>query len=142
MTAQTHGYGTGDCSYKAAGELAGIRELVNEFYNIMGQLPQAKLILDMHPKDLTDSRQKLAYFLSGWLGGPKLYAHTYGPINIPLAHKHLNIGSLQRDAWLQCMQQALDKQPYATSFKHYLLEQLSIPAKRIQEACNSPSCDV
>ena len=84
----------------------------------------------MHPADLTQSRDKLARFLCGWLGGPKLYHEKYGPIRIPSAHAHLHIGTKQRDAWLSCMQQALEQQPYAASFKAYLIAQLAIPAER------------
>ena len=134
MTTRTNrekpGYGDGDASFQAAGGVTGLRKLVNDFYDLMEQLPKAKEIRDLHPDDLTQSRDKLARFLCGWLGGPKLYREKYGPIRIPSAHTHLNIGSKQRDAWLACMQRALEKQPYAESFKAYLIEQLAVPAER------------
>ncbi|MBI5671876.1 MAG: hypothetical protein HZC50_01095 [Nitrospirae bacterium] len=69
--------------YQAAGELAGITRLVDEFYVNMDTLPEAKTIRNMHPEDLTESRKKLTYFLSGWLGGPRLFQQHYGPISIP-----------------------------------------------------------
>ncbi|MEH6347020.1 MAG: hypothetical protein V7785_18135 [Bermanella sp.] len=46
------------------------------------------------------------------------------------AHSHLDIGSSERDAWLLCMEKALQKQPYEQDFKEYLLKQLSIPDDR------------
>lgn len=127
-------YGHEDASYRAAGELTGITQLVNDFYDVMSTLPEAENILRMHPSDLSESRQKLIYFLSGWLGGPKLYAEHYGGINIPLAHQHLHIDSDERDAWLTCMQKAIDQQNYSTSFRAYLIKQLTIPAERIRVA--------
>ena len=103
---------------------------MNDFYDLVEQLPEAKKIRDMHPTDLVESRDKLSHFLCGWLVGPKLYREKYGPIKLSSAHAHLNIGSRQRDAWLSCMQQALERQPYAKSFKKYLIEQLYVPAER------------
>ena len=123
-------YGVGDASYRAAGGETGIRRLVDDFYDAMDQLPEAATIRAMHPADLTVSRDKLARFLCGWLGGPKLYAEKYGPINIPQAHSRFGIGSKERDAWLSCMAEALKNQPYAADFKKYLLEQLHVPAER------------
>jgi len=128
-------YGDGDTSYQAAGELKGITKLVNAFYDYMETLPEAKTIREMHRPDLTESRQKLAYFLSGWLGGPRMYREHYGPIAIPPAHSHLPIGRDEVEAWLLCMQKAVDEQPYANTFKTYLIEQLRVPAERILTAC-------
>jgi len=41
----------------------------------------------------------------------------------------------ERDMWLDCMQESLEKQPYPDDFKVYLLEQLKVPAERIRIAC-------
>jgi len=132
MNDKNHQYGIDDNSYIAAGKLVGITQLVKEFYKNMDELSQAKKIRDMHSKDLSDSSTKLAYFLSGWLGGPKLYAEHFGSINIPMAHKHLTVGIEEREAWLLCMQKAVDNQPYEKTFKRYLMDQLRIPAERIR----------
>ncbi len=123
-------YGTLDASYQAAGQFEGLVKLVNDFYDLMDTLPEAQTIRAMHPSDLTVSRDKLARFLSGWTGGPRLFAETYGPISIPSAHRHLSIGESERDAWLLCMEKALEKQPYAPEFRQYLLKQLAVPAER------------
>ena len=134
MTTRAHSdqpsYGDGAASFQAAGGVTGIRRLVDDFYDLMEQLPEAQEIRALHPADLTQSRDKLARFLCGWLGGPMLYRQKYGPIRIPSAHAHLNIGTKQRDAWLACMQKALEQQPYAARFKAYLITQLAIPAER------------
>ena len=123
-------FGVGDSSYKAAGEIAGITKLVNDFYANMDSLPEAQMVRKMHRKDLQESRKKLTYFLSGWLGGPRLYAEEYGGISIPQAHQRFRVGLEERDAWLRCMKLAIDKQPYTESFQEYLLAQLKIPADR------------
>lgn len=119
--------------YQAAGELEGLTKLVDEFYVKMDTLPEAKVIRNMHPEDLTESRRKLTYFLSGWLGGPRLFQQHYGPISIPGAHKRFPIGYDERDAWLLCMQHALAVQPFSQELKDYLLAALSIPAERVRQ---------
>lgn len=129
MTEQRQ-YGDGDASYRAAGQYEGLQQLAERFYFYMETLPQAQTIRAMHRDDLTESKEKLARFLSGWLGGPKLYREKYGPIAIPRAHSHLSIGVAERDAWLLCMEKALAEQPYAPAFKEYMLTQLFVPAER------------
>ncbi len=128
-------YGVGDASYKAAGELEGITKLVDAFYDFMDSLPEAQVIRRMHRDNLNESRLKLSYFLSGWLGGPKLYSQNFGPIKIPQFHKHMPIGRSDVEAWMECMQKAVDIQPYEPNFKIYLMKQLRVPAERILVAC-------
>ncbi len=123
-------YGEGDASFIAAGGEEGIRKLVDAFYDAMEVLPEAKGILSMHQTDLVITRDKLARFLSGWLGGPKRYKEKYGTIHIPRAHAHLAIGIKERDAWLKCMAVALEQQGYPENFKVYLLKELFKPAER------------
>lgn len=123
-------YGEQNTSFLAAGSEQGLFALAKEFYHQMETLEEAKKIRDMHPKDLTESIDKLARFLSGWLGGPKLYREKYGSISIPRAHQHLSISPLEMDAWLLCMQKALEKTDYEQAFKEYLLKQLAVPASR------------
>ena len=130
-------YGIGDASYLAAGELEGIKVLVESFYKYMDTLPLAKDIRNMHPKNIAVSEDKLTLFLCGWLGGPKLYREKYGSIHIPQAHKMLDIGIPERDAWMSCMKMAISDQDYAESFKTYLLEQLFVPAERIRVVCEN-----
>ncbi|MDF1779726.1 MAG: group II truncated hemoglobin [Alcanivoracaceae bacterium] len=131
-------YGTLDASFLAAGGIEGIEKLVKDFYDQMEILPEAKKIRDMHAADLTESRDKLARFLCAWMGGPRRYSEKYGSINIPGAHRHLNIGDAERDAWLQCMSNAIAMQQYQDDFAVYLLKQLRIPAERIRHVCQMP----
>jgi len=126
-------YGTLDTSYKAAGEEAGVRKLVDEFYHQMETLKQGRHIRAMHKGDLAVIKDKLSLFLMGWLGGPRRYADKYGAISIPMVHQHLLIGEEERDAWVFCMNEALKYQDYSDSFKQYLIEQLAVPAERIRQ---------
>ncbi len=130
-------FGEGDASYRAAGGLDGLTRLVDAFYSEMDQLQSAKRIRLMHPEDLSESKRKLAFFLSGWLGGPKLYSQHFGSIIIPSAHRHLNVTEDDAQVWLLCMSKALEAQPYEAEFKEYLIKQLGVPASRIRQACGN-----
>lgn len=132
-------YGFSDTSFQAAGGIDGIRKLVDDFYLEMDTLPEAAGIRRMHKADLTESRDKLALFLCGWMGGPSLYHEQYGSINIPRDHAHLTIGEAERDAWLLCMERAIAKQGYSPEFSTYLLAQLRIPAERIFATSRKPA---
>lgn len=134
-----YGYGQGDASFKAAGELEGVTRLVDAFYQYMDSLPEATRLRAMHSPDLAESRKKLTYFLCGWLGGPKLYAEHFGSINIPGAHRHLAATASDAESWMLCMKKAVDDQPYEDSFKEYILQQLRVPADRIVEAGSRPA---
>ena len=102
-------YGFKDCSYKAAGEFEGIQRLVKTFYEFMDQLPEARTIRSMHAEDLSLIDDKLTHFLCYWLGGPRSFVNKHGTVSIPRAHQHLSIGYEERDAWLMCMEKALNR---------------------------------
>ncbi len=132
MIVQPTKYGEDDASYDAVGRAEGLRNLVGLFYDKMESLPIAQKIRAMHPDDLTESRDKLYCFLSGWMGGPRLFVEKYGPIAIPRAHSHLIVEVAERDAWLACMEAALNDLDYPQDFKDYLMKQLVVPAERIR----------
>ncbi len=124
-------YGKEDQTFQAAGGIDGIQQLVEDFYDVMSTRNYASVIRHMLPVDLTVSIDKLARFLCGWMGGPKRYSEKYGGIAIPPAHSHLPVGESEKQAWLDCMREALDKQDYPVELKEYLIEQLTVPASRI-----------
>jgi len=125
-------YGVGDTSFQAAGGEAGLFKLVDDFFDLMEKDERFSTIWHMHPDDKDMSRDKLARFLCGWLGGPKLYNEKYGAIGIPRVHAHLAIASPERDQWLTCMSESVDLQPFADDFKTYLMEQLYVPAEAVR----------
>lgn len=135
-------YGDGDASFQAAGGQVGIRQLVDDFYDLMGSDSRFAPIFAMHPDDNEMSRDKLALFLCGWLGGPKLFREKYGSIGIPRVHAHLPIGVSERDQWLTCMAEAIAKQTFAADFKDYLLRQLAVPAEAVLRRSEAPVKDV
>jgi hemoglobin len=128
-------YGTDDASYLAAGGEAGLRTMVDRFFERMGSDDRFATIYAMHPEDIDVSRDKLARFLCGWLGGPSLYNEKYGVIRIPSAHAHLKVSTVERDQWLTCMSETVDEQPFSVDFKKYLMDQLYVPAEGVRRKC-------
>jgi hemoglobin len=95
-------------TYMRLGGEDGVRRLVDRFYDLMSELPAAETIRKMHPVDLTESREKLFMFLSGFFGGPPLYITQFGHPMLRARHLPFAIGIEERDQWLLCMNQALD----------------------------------
>ncbi len=135
-------FGSGDASYQAAGGSPGIDKLVHRFYEYMERLPEAQVLRAMHAVDLTEVREKLAVFLVAWLGGPNEYRQRFGPISIPGFHARFAIDETERDAWLLCMARAVDEQPWATTFKTYFMEAISVPAERVRVASSMRRAEV
>jgi hemoglobin len=96
--------------YAAVGGADGVRRLVERFYALMDELPQARALRALHPADLGQSKERLFMFLSGWLGGPGLYAERFGPPRLRGAHAAFPVDEAARDAWMNCMSQALQEQ--------------------------------
>ena len=86
----------------------GVRALVDRFYRAMDTRPDAAVIRAMHKEELALMSDKLATFLVGWMGGPQRYNERFGRVVIPAAHQRFDIGPAERDAWLACMQDAVD----------------------------------
>jgi hemoglobin len=95
--------------YELLGAEAGLRSLVDRFYDIMDSSPQAERIRSFHAKSLKQSREKLFLFLCGWSGGPQLYMERFGHPRLRMRHMPFPIGSVERDQWLWCMNKALEE---------------------------------
>lgn len=87
----------------------GVRKLADAFYEVMDSLPQAAEIRAMHAANLDDIKRKLAAYLTGWMGGPPVYLALTGTVCLTEPHAAYHIGPKQRDQWLLCMDQALDR---------------------------------
>ena len=107
--------------YDRLGGAVAVRKLVTRFYDLMGELPEAREVLAMHPANLASSREKLFEFLSRWLGGPQLYMQRRGHPRLRARHLPFRIDRAARDAWMRCMQQALEECAEDVVLKEQLL---------------------
>jgi hemoglobin len=99
-----------DSVYARLGGEAAVRALVERFYALMDQLPQAQEVRALHPPDLQHSADSLFKFLSGWFGGQPLYIRERGHPRLRMRHMPFAIGGAERDQWLLCMRQVLREQ--------------------------------
>ena len=90
----------------------------------MDALPEAAEVRAMHPRDLRGSREKLFWFLSGWLGGPPLYVEKKGHPRLRARHLPFAIDDAARDQWMLCMRQALAEVVEDAELSAYLERQL------------------
>jgi hemoglobin len=95
--------------YGRLGGEPGIKTFVSSLYDIMARLPEAEYIWKWHPDDMNEVKDRLAAFLSGWLGGPMVYPQLYGPPMMRRRHMDFPIGPDERDIWLKCARMALDE---------------------------------
>lgn len=86
---------------------AGLRALVDAFYDCMDRDPAYAGIRALHPSDLAGSRDKLFWFLCGWTGGPDHFVRRFGHPRLRARHLPFAIGVAERDQWLGCMDQAM-----------------------------------
>jgi hemoglobin len=94
-------------AYEWLGGDARVRALVDRFYDLMDLEPAYTELRQAHGSTLTEARDKLYWFLSGWLGGPNLYIERFGHPRLRARHLPFAIGIKERDQWLACMKQAM-----------------------------------
>lgn len=91
---------------------ARVKALVERFYDLMDLEPAYTALRAAHGSTLENARERLFWFLCGWLGGPQHYTERFG--HPRLRQRHLpsetgggTIGIRERDQWLACMDQAM-----------------------------------
>ncbi len=86
---------------------ARVHELVERFYDLMDLEPGYAELRAVHGSVLEDARQKLFWFLCGWLGGPQHYVERFGHPRLKMRHMPFKVGLVERNQWLACMDQAM-----------------------------------
>ncbi|MBS0444442.1 MAG: group II truncated hemoglobin [Proteobacteria bacterium] len=93
--------------YEQLGGEPAVRALVDRFYDLMDLEPAYAALRALHPTTLDGSRDKLYWFLCGWLGGPAHYTDRFGHPMLRARHLPFSIGVRERDQWMACMRQAM-----------------------------------
>ncbi len=100
--------------YAWIGGEARVRVLVDRFYDLMDLKPAYALLRSVHGNTLENARQRLFWFLCGWMGGPQHYTERFGHPMLRARHLPQSIGGhtigiAERDQWLACMDQAMQE---------------------------------
>ena len=110
--------------YERLGGDPGVLDLVTRFYDYMDQDETAHIIRDKHPKDLSNARQRLYEYFTGWFGGPPLYTSQYGHPRLRARHMHVAIGIADRDSWMHCIRRAMFDMDLAPELYADLIEKI------------------
>ncbi len=84
-----------------------VKALVERFYDLMDLEPAYADLRAAHGSTLANARERLYWFLCGWLGGPQHYTERFGHPRLRMRHMPFAIGIKERDQWLACMDQAM-----------------------------------
>ena len=77
--------------------------MLSDFYQ---ELEKSE-IRSLFPPDMEEASQKSALFFVTLLGGPPLYAQTYGPPRMRARHLPFEIDEAARKVWLDCFDRVL-----------------------------------
>ena len=99
--------GSASNAFDRLGGEPAVRALADRFYDLMDLDPAYAALRALHPSTLEGSRDKLFWFLCGWLGGPQHYVDRFGHPMLRARHLPFRIGIRERDQWLTCMRQTM-----------------------------------
>lgn len=120
MTAENQQQTVADTPFAAIGGEAQVQALVTRFYDLMDLEPAYAALRAAHAPSLEDARQKLFWFLCGWLGGPQHYIERFGHPRLRARHLPFKIGLIERDQWLACMAQAMTETEVPAALRQQL----------------------
>ena len=108
--------------YEAIGGSETIHHLVEAFYSRVAEHPD---LYPIFPDDLTETARKQEQFLSQFLGGPAFYTEEHGHPMLRARHLPFKITPTRKDAWLACMEEALEEAEIQEPFKSAIFERLT-----------------
>lgn len=109
-------------AFEWVGGEARVRALVDRFYDLMELEPAFTELRAAHGPSLDGARDKLFWFLSGWLGGPDHYIERFGHPRLRARHLPFKIGIAERDQWVACMAMAMQDVALDAELQQRLLE--------------------
>lgn len=114
-----------DSIYDQLGGAGTIKVLVEAFYPKVQDHP---LLGPLFPEDIAPVMEKQEMFLTQFLGGPTLYSDVHGHPMMRARHMPFPITPERADAWLSCMNEALEEIQVEETLKAIVLKRLSGPA--------------
>ena len=114
--------------YDAIGGSEAIEKIVRGFYKRVGKHP---LLIPIFPADLTETAWKQTLFLTQFFGGPRRYEEERGHPMMRRRHLPFPITPSRRDAWLDCMHEAIDEAEIEEPYRTAIFEKLTLTANHM-----------
>lgn len=114
--------------YQALGHDAAVA-LATRFYDHMDAHEPA--LVQLHRRDESGARvapivrERFTAFLVEWLGGPPDYSKANGHPRLRMRHGKVAVDVAMRDAWLRCMNAALDDASVSEDARAYLTQRFA-----------------
>ena len=83
-----------------------LKELIHAFYKRVDVHP---LLRPLFPDDLKETIRKQIQFQTQYLGGPNLFTQEHGHPMMRARHMRFKITPDHAQAWLECMNEAMDE---------------------------------
>lgn len=113
--------------YERIGGEAQVRALTERFYDVMEEHePELARLHELEDGRVSrNARERFALFMIGWLGGPQHYMQRYGHPRLRMRHAHVPIDMRLRDAWVRCMNRALNETVADLELRSFLEQRLA-----------------
>lgn len=111
--------------YEALGGDRSLRLIVEAFYPKVQAHP---LLGPLFPEDINPVMEKQHMFLTQFFGGPTLFSDAFGHPMMRARHMPFEITPQRAEAWLDCMNRALQDVGIEDELRQFVIERLSGPA--------------
>ncbi|MFC6092097.1 globin [Saccharothrix sp. BKS2] len=118
--------------YEAVGGYDTFHRIVKRFYEEVATDP---ILRPLYPEeDLGPAEERFRLFLMQYWGGPHTYSDTRGHPRLRMRHAPYVIGPVERDAWLRCMEIAVDSVELDPEHRKQLWAYLDMAANSLMNA--------
>lgn len=118
--------------YAEVGGAPVFHRIVHRFYE---EVARDEILRPMYPEeDLGPAEDRLRMFLEQYWGGPRTYSDQRGHPRLRMRHVPFKIGPIERDAWLRCMQIAVDEENLDPAHREQLWNYLQYAAMSMQNS--------
>ncbi len=114
--------------YEAIGGQPKIEEIVEAFYARVAKHPE---LISLFPEDFTEVARKQKQFLTQFFGGPPLYIQEHGHPMMRKRHLRFPITPTKKDAWLACMEGALEEADIEEPYRSAMFDRLTLTANHM-----------